>query len=253
MPAEARLITSTDRPICIAHRGASGMEPENTLRAFDRALEQGATWLELDVHHVHDRLLVIHDDTVDRTTTGSGPLSDHTLDELRALDAGWGQKIPFLDEVLEMVEGRARLNIELKAPAALTPTLTLLQAAIATGRWQPDQFLLSAFDWEILLLARQLEPSIPLAPLGGKGAGSEILEMGERLNAEAVHVARWSARARFVGSAHARGLAVRIYPVNRQWEFDLMARLNVDGVFTDYPDRALSWGAQAPTVGIASA
>jgi hypothetical protein len=154
--------------------------------------------------------------------TGSGPLSDHTLDELRALDAGWGQKIPFLDEVLDLVEGRARLNIELKSPAALTPTLTLLQAAIATGRWQPDQFLLSAFDWEILLLrapARALDP-----PGAAGGQGRRQRDPGDGRAPERRGCPRLAlvGAGRFVGSAHARGLAVRIYPVNRQWEYDLM-------------------------------
>jgi glycerophosphoryl diester phosphodiesterase len=248
MPVDPRLVTATDLPVCIAHRGASGTEPENTLRAFARALKLGATWLELDLHHVHDRLLVIHDDSVDRTTSGQGRLAALSLADVRALDAGRGEKIPFFEEVLELVGGRARLNLELKSADTLVPTLQAVQAAVATGRWKPEQFLLSAFDWEILARARELEPAIPLAPLAGKGAGAEVLEAAERLGAEAVHVSRWSARSRFVGSAHARGLAVRIYPVNRQWEFELMVRLTVDGIFTDFPERALAWGAQAPEV-----
>jgi glycerophosphoryl diester phosphodiesterase len=253
MPSDIRAIPTVDQPICIAHRGASGEEPENTLRAFDRALKQGATWLELDVHEAHGRVLVIHDDTVDRTTGGSGALTALALTKLRGLDAGQGEKIPFLEEVLSLVAGRARLNIELKSGDVLVPTLALLQQAVAGGPWFPDHFLLSSFDWELLGQARDREPAIPLAPLVGKGAGSEVLEAAERLSAEAVHVSRWSARARFVGAAHARGLAVRVYPVNRRWEFDLMVRLGVDGIFTDYPERALGWGALAPEVLTASA
>lgn len=248
MPVDPHVVTSTDLPVCIAHRGASGTEPENTLRAFDRALKQGATWLELDLHHVHGRLLVIHDECVDRTTSGEGRLAALSLEDLRSLDAGRGEKIPFLEEVIELIGGRARLNLELKSTDALAPTLELIQAAVASGVWKPERFLLSAVDWDILARARELEPAIPLAPLAGKGAGAEVLEAGERLGAEAVHVSRWSARSRFVGSAHARGLSVRVYPINRQWEFELMVRLNVDGIFTDFPARALTWGARAPAV-----
>jgi glycerophosphoryl diester phosphodiesterase len=236
-------------PVCIAHRGAAGDAPENTLRAFERALEQGATFLELDVHLVHDRLLVIHDDTVDRTTDGTGPLAAHSLAELRALDAGEGERIPFLEEVLELAAGRARLNIELKGPGTADPTVHLLQAAVAAGTWQPDQVLLSAFDWQQLVRVRELEAALPVAPLAGKGAGGEVLEAADRLGAEAIHISRWSARQRLVAAAHQRGLAARVFPVNRAWEYDLMVRLGVDGIFTDFPGRALAWGALAPARG----
>jgi glycerophosphoryl diester phosphodiesterase len=246
MPLDSRTAVGGERPVCIAHRGASGSEPENTLRSFARALELGATWLELDVHLVHDRLLVIHDDTLDRTTDGRGPLTDHPLAALRALDAGGGERIPFLEEVLELARGRARLNVELKGPGTAAPVVTLLQAAIASGNWQPGQLVLSSFDWSALAEARRREPALPVAPLVGKGAGGEVLETAERLEAEAIHISRWSARGRLVDAAHGRGLAVRVFPVNRAWEYELMVRLGVDGIFTDFPDRALAWGALAP-------
>ncbi len=248
MAADSHSVTDTALPICIAHRGASGQEPENTLRSFARAFEQGATWCELDVYCVEDRLLVFHDDTLDRTTDGHGPIMGCTLGDLRALDAGDGQRIPFLEEVLELAAGRVRLNIELKGPGTAAPTIAMLQDEVAAGRWQPGQLLLSSFDWDMLAEARRLEPAIPVAPLGGKGVGSEIMDVAERLEAEAIHVSRWSARAKLVESAHRHGLAVRVYPINLQWEYELMVRLGVDGIFTDYPGRALAWGAQAPSV-----
>lgn len=245
MPVADRTKTGTAPPVCIAHRGASALEPENTLRAFARALEEGATWLELDVHLVHGRLLVIHDDTLERTTDGRGRLVDHPLAALRALDAGQGQPIPFLEEVLELAAGRARLNVELKGPDAVPAAVTTLQKAVAAGGWRPEQVLLSAFDWPSLARARQLEPAFPVAPLAARGAGNEVLEAAARLGAEAVHVSRWSARGRLVGAANARGLAVRVFTVNRRWEYELMHRLGVDGIFTDHPARALAWGARA--------
>ena len=248
MVTDGSMLTGTAPPICVAHRGASGQEPENTLRAFERALYLGATWLELDVHLVHGRLLVIHDDTLDRTTNGRGKLAEHSLDALRALDAGQGQQIPFLEEVLALAADRARLNVEIKHPDALRAAITVMQEAVAAGAWRPEQFLLSAFDWQILSEARTLEPAIPVAPLAGAGAGNEVIETAERLGAEAIHIARWSARGKFVATAHARGLAVGVYPINRQWEFDLMQRLGVDCIFTDHPGRVLAWGARAPIV-----
>jgi len=246
MAAQAHPAAEPAPPVCIAHRGASGEEPENTLRAFRRALDQGATFLELDVHLVHGRLLVIHDDTLDRTTSGQGPLTARSLAELRALDAGQGEQIPFLEEVLDLARGRARLNVELKGPRTAVPTVRVLQSAVAAGHWTPDRFLVSSFDWAELALVREHEPALPLAPLAGRAAGNEILEAAERLGAEAVHVSRWSARQKLVEAAAERGFEVRVFPVNRAWEFDLMMRLGVRGIFTDFPGRALAWGALAP-------
>lgn len=246
MTATPHSLTSVSRPACIAHRGASAQEPENTLRAFACALDLGVTWLELDVHLVEDRLVVIHDDTVDRTTDGTGALSSFSIDELRALDAGAGESIPFLEEVLDLAAGRARLNIELKGAGTAAPTVAALRRAVAAGAWRPDQFVVSSFDWDQLQEVRDLEPSLPVAPLEGKGAGGELLEVAVRLGAEAIHISRWSARARLVDAAHQRGLAVRVYTLNQAWEYDLMVRLGADAFFTDDPSRALAWGAEAP-------
>lgn len=248
MAAETAQLSGSVQPICIAHRGASGQAPENTLKAFRLALDIGATWLELDVHLVGGRLVVIHDESLDRTTSGRGLLSDHSLAEVRAVDAGDGERVPFLEEVLDLACGHARVNIELKGAGTTEPTVELLQKAILNGRCRADQFVLSCFDWDQLAIVRGLDPVLPVAPLVGKGAGGEVLEVAERLGAEAIHISRWSARQRLVNSAHQRGLAVRVFTLNSEWEFDLMQRLGVDGFFTDHPARALAWGALAPVL-----
>ena len=101
----------------VGHRGAAGHEPENTLRSFRKALDLGADMVELDVHLCGTgELVVIHDETVDRTTDGSGSVRDMPFHELRGLDAGKGERIPTLREVLDLLEGRAGVNIELKGP-----------------------------------------------------------------------------------------------------------------------------------------
>ncbi len=101
----------------IAHRGASAYEPENTLRAFKRAIELNADMVEVDVRLSKDGyLMVIHDETVDRTTNGSGYVNMMTLKELKSLDAGNGEKIPTLEEVIDLVKGRCQLLIDVKDP-----------------------------------------------------------------------------------------------------------------------------------------
>ena len=137
----------------IGHRGASGYAPENTLKAFELALSQGCEWLELDVHLLDGKLIVIHDEQLDRTTSGQGLVSDHSLDAIRRLDAGDSEKIPYLDEVIEMVDGQASINIELKGPGTAQPTSALLDAWCLEHRADPNKFLLSSFNHRELALA----------------------------------------------------------------------------------------------------
>ena len=146
-----------------AHRGASAQAPENTLAAFELALTQGAWWLELDVQCLEDELVVLHDDTLDRTTDGEGPLAALTLAQLRALDAGQGERVPLLRELLERLAGRAALNVELKGPGTGAPAARLLAQQVAQGRWAADAILLSAFSATELEAARAVAPGLPRA------------------------------------------------------------------------------------------
>ena len=119
--------------ICIGHRGACGYAPENTLAAFELAITMGCPWLELDVYAVEGELLVIHDDTLERTTNGKGQVMQTPLATLRSLDAGNGQQIPTLKEVIELVDHRAGINIELKGPHTAAPVCQLLHDYLAQG------------------------------------------------------------------------------------------------------------------------
>src|SRR4051794_29972802 len=105
---------SRDAFLIIGHRGAAGLEPENTLRSFARAIEIGVDAIELDVYCVDDRLVVIHDDTLERTTNGRGEVMKSTFAALRQLDAGRGERIPTLEEVFAAVPERLTVNVELK-------------------------------------------------------------------------------------------------------------------------------------------
>ena len=115
--------------IVIGHRGAAGKEPENTMRSFLTAVKDGCDFVELDVHLTSDgHIVVIHDDTVDRTTDGRGRVSDMDIDSLRSLDAGMGERIPLLKEVLGALGGRCSLNIELKGTGTAGPVSRMPQA-----------------------------------------------------------------------------------------------------------------------------
>ena len=157
----------------IAHRGASSYAPENTLAAFDLALQMGARHIELDVDMTSDgHVVVIHDDTVDRTTNGSGPVTGHTLAALRALDAGsWfgaafaGAQIPTLDEVLARYQGRAHVHTEIKGH---TTDLSHRTADLVRHHRMSDQVTITSFQRVRLEEVRAYAPELPTGWLVGE-------------------------------------------------------------------------------------
>ena len=127
------------------------------------------------------------------------------------------------------------------SPSLAAPTAALLTRALATGPWSAGSFVLSSFAWDRLEEARALAPELPVAMLVSGHVGPEALESAARLGAEGLHVGKLAARAGVVRDAHARGLAVRVFTVNERWEFELMRRIGIDAVFTDHPERVLTW------------
>ncbi len=218
--------------ICIGHRGACGHKPENTLGSFAYAIELGCTWLELDVYAVQDELLVIHDDTLERTTNGSGDVMEHDVGYLRELDAGGGQQIPTLDEVVRLVDRRCVINIELKGPGTAGPVCEYLNR-LCEGRWQAEDFLLSSFYHAELALA---DLQYRRGALFGK-ARTDYFERTAKLAAWSINVSTRLVNEQLVGAAHDRDLKVFVYTVNEPAEMLKMQQIGVDGVFTDYPDR----------------
>ncbi len=217
----------------IGHRGASGYAPENTLKAFELALSQGCEWLELDVHLLDGKLIVIHDEQLDRTTSGQGLISDHSLDAIRRLDAGDGEKVPYLDEVIEMVDGQATINIELKGPGTAQPTSALLDAWCLEHGADPNQFLLSSFNHRELALA---------SPRYARGAlfwkmPSDAIDRALSLDARYMNMALKHVTEDWVSAAHTAGLKVAVYTVNEIDDIQRMNRWGVDAIFCDYPDR----------------
>ena len=226
--------------LCIGHRGASGSEPENTLRSVRRAIEIGVDGIEIDVQLADGELLVIHDSTVDRTTNGTGAVARKSFAALRALDAGAGEQIPTLREVLEAVDRRCLINIELKGRHTAAAVRRLIEEFIARRGWRYEDFLVSSFHRsELALLANK---RIPLGLLMTRPPPLYYL-FARRLRAWSVHVALRHVRGRFVDDAHARGFKVLVYTVNSAADIARMARLGADGIFSDFPERVRSVAA----------
>ena len=212
-----------------------GYAPENTLLAVRKALELQARWIEIDVHCVDGDLLVIHDEVVDHPQDGRVNIYTNDLAYLRNIDVGEGEKIPTLEEVLQLVRGRAAVNIELKGENTARPVCELVARRIEKHGWKSHDFLLSSFNCAELEAARALLPDIPLAVLTDK-QDSTVFEIAGSLQAAFLNISLEIAEKEIIRKAHENGLRVLVYTVNSPDELIRVQQLGADGVFTDYVD-----------------
>lgn len=261
----------------IAHRGASGLAPEETAPAYEKAVEIGADYLELDIQMTRDgHLVAIHDTTVDRTTDGEGRVGAHTLAELKRLDAGsWfnrahperadpayaGARILALDEVIERFGPGEKYYIETKSPE-LYPGVEqkLIEVVRAHGLVERGNVVLQSFRPESLRALHALDPEVPLIQLlaYAPGAGGTLeewhgvtpapAEIGTSdleavaayavgIGTNAIHEGRDVMGPELVRKAHAAGLLVHIYTVDDAATMHRLMDWGVDGIFTNFPDR----------------
>jgi glycerophosphoryl diester phosphodiesterase len=215
----------------MGHRGAAGLEPENTLLSIRRALELGVTAVEVDVHLSRDgRLVVIHDDTVDRTTNGRGRVRDLTFPELRRLDAGKGERLPSLEEVADLVAHRAHLVVEVKAPEA-GPVLTdfirgtgLFERVHAISFWHP-----------VVKAMKEKEPRLRTGVLlVGCPADPAGLARAALADALVLHYAYITPE--LVAQAHAAQLLVFVWNIDDLETLKPYLTLDLDGIGTNRPD-----------------
>ncbi len=238
-----------DTPGVIAHRGLSGLCPENTIAAFRRALDIGVDMIELDVLlSADDQLVVFHDETLDRTTDGSGPVRELNHAQLIRLDAGgWfggefvGERIPTLLEVLELVGDRCLLNVEIKDEAVTDQVeggITHRVIRLLRDNGFGDRVLLSSFDPRALLHARELDPEIPRGSLADPRIHSirSPIEILEDTGAASLNLSRDQVNETIVAKCHQMRRAVLVYTVNEVEEMQRMISMGVDGLFTDRAD-----------------
>lgn len=230
----------SDAVVVIGHRGAAGLVAENTLASFRRAYDCGAGAVELDVYLVDGELVVIHDNTLDRTTSGSGKVMAQTLEGLRAVDAGDGQRIPLLTEVVSELPQGVGLNVELKGPGTAVPVAAFLR------RHPGLDVLVSSFDHALLGWFRDQDSHTRVAPLFGRWQ-PRPWRTAARLDAWAINLSRRAATPDRLVAARGRGLKTFVYTVNDLEEARNLIRHGATGVFTDYPDRITRDALAAPT------
>ncbi len=230
----------------IAHRGASGHAPENTMAAFRLALEMGARAVELDAHQTKDgRLVVIHDGDLRRVGRRPGRIAEMSWKELSSVDVGsWfsprfrGERIPLLEDVMDLLDGSAELHLEIKSGSRLYPGIERRVVALLRRRRARETTLVSSFDHAALGAARALDRRLRLGYLLGSTPAGRAFEEIKGLSAESLNVSLAQARAPLAREAHHRGLNLLVYTVNRRRDLERLRSLGADGVFSNYPELA---------------
>ncbi|MBT3322365.1 MAG: glycerophosphodiester phosphodiesterase [Anaerolineae bacterium] len=230
------MLYNLQKPIIFAHRGASADAPENTLAAFELALQQGANAIELDVKLSADNVpVVIHDSTVDRTTDGSGAVANLSLSALKELDAGDGQKIPTLDEVFESLGGKLFINIELTNYSTRDDQLVEKVVEIVKKHNLSQGIIFSSFLPKNLKVAGKLLPEVPRGLLAqpnflGWFMRNILFRIGDF---QALHPQLNNCSKRTIENTHGIERQIYAWTINEAEDMRRVADWGIDGIFTD--------------------
>ncbi len=236
---------TTSSFMAIVHRGASSYAPENTFAAFDLAVRMGARHIELDVEATRDgHIVVIHDDTVDRTTDGFGPVTGHTLEALQALDAGsWfggefaGERIPLFDEVLRRYKGRAHLHTEIKGRSTYLSQRT---ADLVRQHSMVDQVTITSFQKARLEEIRGYAPELTAGWLLPEVSDAAIAQ-GHDLGLRQICPRAPTVTAGLVSRLHTEGFVVRAWGVDTEALMRQVVEAGADGMTVNFPDKLLAF------------
>ncbi|GAA2473398.1 glycerophosphodiester phosphodiesterase family protein [Streptomyces thermolineatus] len=216
--------------LTIGHRGAAGVEPENTVRSFVRAQQEGLDVIELDLHLSKDgALVVMHDAAVDRTTDGTGLIGDLTLAELREFDAGLGERIPVFDEVVDAVT--RPLQAEIKDVAAARVLADALRR-----RGLLDRVTVISFHDEALREVRTLLPGVRTALVASRRLGPDLVDRARAVGATQVCLKLRRLTLELAEMCRAAELEVFTWTVNTEQELGVARALGVNGITTDFPE-----------------
>jgi glycerophosphoryl diester phosphodiesterase len=211
----------------IGHRGAKGYVAENTLASFRKAIELGVDMIELDVYQSKDNIpVVIHDKTIDRTTSGSGFVSDYTAQALQEFG------IPSLEEVFHLVKNQCQINIEIKAFEVVQSVLDLIDATV----FPKDKLLISSFDWHALQEVRFHDNEIRIGVLTETDLDL-AMAFAKFIKAYAIHPYYHLLTAENTRQMQNQKVKVYAWTVNEPEDITFVKSLNVDGIITDFPDR----------------
>lgn len=232
----------------VAHRGATAYTPENTIAAFDLAVDMKADYIEIDVQRSKDgELVLIHDTTVDRTTDGTGKVGDLTLEQLRSLDAGsWkgeqfaGEPIPTFEEILDHYHGKIGILIELKAPELYPGIEEQVAAALIERNLhkpQNEKIIIQSFHFESVKKMDQLLPKVPIGVLTSNRADTTLEALQEfSTYADWFNPSYGIVTEELVNQVHSLGMQIGSWTVRSQEAADFLFEMGVDAIISDYPD-----------------
>ena len=215
----------------IGHRGAKGYVAENTLASFAKAIELKVDAVELDVHLSSDgEIMVIHDETLNRTTTKTGFVSDYSASELKKLG------IPTLEEVILLVNRRCVINIEIKEATATPKVLQLIEKSVNEQHWNYQQFQISSFNWEALSMVSKINSKIAIGVLT-EASIEKALALAIQIKAHSINPYFKLLNSENVILIHSNGFKIYTWTVNTPEDLIFVKSLNVDGIISDFPDR----------------
>ncbi|GAB5379253.1 MAG: glycerophosphodiester phosphodiesterase [Aliiglaciecola sp.] len=223
--------------LVFAHRGASAIAPENTLLAISAAVQHNADGIEFDVYQHGNEFILIHDCWLHRTTDGRGNIYDFTLAELQAFNAGQGEKIPTLAQVLTRISGACQINIEMKGVQDAQAILSYVNQVVTEQHIPENNIIYSSFDHHLLQEIKSLQPD---ARIGALTANKPLTyaKFAEDLQAEYMNADVTFVDQAFVEDAHARGLKIGVYTVDQAQDLARLKSWGVDMVFSNHPANA---------------
>jgi glycerophosphoryl diester phosphodiesterase len=231
--------------IRVAHRGSSGTCPENTRAAIEKAVESGVDMVEVDCQLSKDgHVVVFHDERLARTARAKGHVRSKTLKELQKLDIGaWfkksfkGERILTLEEALDIIDGRADINIDIKGDLQGSLGIELKLLFILSHYDYLERTVFSAFDQRVLRRVRELAPDTRIGILHGRENKENPFQLAREVGAESLHIQKELATPPVVERSAQIGLKTLVWTVNEVSEMEKFLKLGVDGLFSDYPEK----------------
>ena len=227
-----------EKPLVIGHRGAMGHETENTLASVQKALDLGVDMIEIDIFKVKSgELVVFHDKTLDRLTDTEGKIEELDYTTLSQVLLDGNHKIPLLQDVIGLIDKKVRLNIEIKGKNTIDRLNNLVNHFVEDKGWPSDGFIISSFDWQELRAFRAVNPSVPIAVLT-EGDPLEAIPIAKELKAEAINPHFKKLTRENVNALKESGFKIYTWTVNEPQDITVIKRHGVDGIITNYPERA---------------
>jgi glycerophosphoryl diester phosphodiesterase len=228
---------SISKPLVIGHRGAKGHAPENTLKSIQKAIELGVDGIEIDVFRcASGELVVFHDKSVEKLTDGKGYIEQMSLDSIKELNVLGTEKIPTLKEVLDLINGKVLLNIELKGTSTSFLTHQLLNSYFETTNWSKDKVFISSFDWNELRAFYQLNKQVRIAVLTDDDP-IDAISIAKEIKAFAINPNYKFLNKLNVAKIKSENFSIYTWTVNNIKDIIRIRILEVDAIITDFPDR----------------